>query len=183
MRGHTAACGKDTLGSGHTCEVLGAGLDTYHNHLVSVFVPLLCVVRVEDNLSAGSTRAGGKALGDNLGFLQRLFVKDRVEQFVQLLRFAAHDSGLLIDNALAHQVHGNLHHSGTCTLTVTRLQEPEFALLDGELHILHIFVVVFQFLLDGIQFVVEFGHSLFHTRILACTLFLTDTLQFSPTVG
>ena len=120
--------------------------------------------------------AGGKALGDNPGFLQRLFVRDRVEQFVQFLRFAAHYSGLLIDNALAHQVHGNFYHSGTSTLTVTRLQEPEFTLLNGELHILHIFVVVFEFLLDSIQFLEQSRHCLFHTRIFACTLFFADTL-------
>ena len=50
----------------------------------------------------------------------------------------------------------------------------------GELHILHVAVVVFQLLLDGVQLVVQLRHSLFHRRILACTLFLADTLERCP---
>ena len=183
VAGHTAACGKDTLGCRHTCEVFRAGLDTNHDDFVSVLVPLLCVVSVEDNLSARSARRSRQTLGDDFRFLQRILVEDRVEQLVQFLRFAAHDSLFLADDAFAYEVHSNLHHGSTGTLAVTGLEEPEFAFLYGELHILHVAVVVLELLLDGVEFGIKSWHSLFHRRILAGALFLADTLKCCPTAA
>ena len=85
-----------------------------------------------------------------------------MQQLVELLRLAAHDGGLLVDHTLVEQVDSDLHHSGTCTLTVTCLEEPELALLNGELHILHIVIVVLQLVLDTIQLGIDLRHSLLH---------------------
>ena len=85
-----------------------------------------------------------------------------MQQLVELLRLATHDGGLLIDHTLVEQVDSDLHHGSTCTLTVTCLEEPELALLNGELHILHIVIVVLQFVLDTIQLIVDLRHSLLH---------------------
>ena len=99
------------------------------------------------------------------------------------MRFAAKNSFFLGNNAFANKVHSDLHHSCSGTFTVTGLQEPEFAFLYGELHVLHIAVVVLKLLLNTVEFFIQFWHSLFHRRILACTLSLADTLQFSPTTA
>ena len=105
-----------------------------------------------------------------------------MEQLVQLLGLAALYGGLLINQTLVHQVHGNLNHSGTCALTVTCLEEPELTLLNGELHILHIVVVLLKFVLQSIQLLVDGGHSLFHRRILGLALLLGYACQGSPTL-
>ena len=146
-------------------------------------MPFLCIVRVEDNLSARSARRSGQTLGDDFRFLERVLVEDRVEQLVQFLRLAAHDSLFLADDAFAYEVHSNLHHGRTGTLAVTGLEEPEFAFLYGELHILHVAVVVLELLLDGVEFGIKSWHSLFHRRILAGALFLADTLKCCPTAA
>ena len=85
-----------------------------------------------------------------------------MEQLVELLGLATQDGGLLVDQTLVHQVHGDLNHSGTCALTVTCLEEPELALLNGELHILHIVIVVLKLCLKSIELLVDSGHCLFH---------------------
>ena len=150
---------------------------------MTVLVPLLSVICVENNLTAGSTRRCRQTLGNNFGFLQRILVKYRVQQLVQLLRLATQDSLFLTNHTFANKIHCDLHHGSTGTFAVTGLQEPELALLYGELHILHVAVVILQFLLNSVQFCVELRHSLFHRRILACTLLLAYTLQLSPTAA
>ncbi len=159
---HTAAGGEDTLCTGHAGEVLGAGLDADHDDLVAVGAPLLSILGMEHNLTAGSTRAGGQTLGDDLGLAQSFLVEYGVQQLVELLGLAAQQGGLLVDEALAHQVHGNLNHGRTGALAVTCLQEPQLALLNGELHVLHVAVVLLQLVLKGVQLLVELGHGLLH---------------------
>ena len=104
-----------------------------------------------------------------------------MQQFVQLVRFDTGQSGLFVDHAFVQQVDSDLDHGSTCTLTVTCLQEPEFTLLYGELHILHIFIVIFQFCLQFIQLLVDFRHSLFHRGIFGYTFLFRDACTVSPT--
>ena len=103
-----------------------------------------------------------------------------MKQFVQFVGLATCDGGLFVYQALLHHFHGDAHHSCTGTLTVTRLEEPEFAFLYGKFHVLHVVVVVFQLRLQFVQLLVDFGHGFFHGRIFAGTLFLADALQLSP---
>ena len=180
VRGHTTASGENTLGSSHTGEVFGRSLDTYEHHFVAFLFPSLCVVGMEHDLSAAGTRRSGQTLSDDLSLREGHLVEYRVEELVELLGFAAHDGGLLVDHAFVEQVDGDFHHSGAGALAVTCLEEPQFALLHGELHILHIMVVVLQFVLDAVELGIDFGHSLFHGRILGHTLLLGDAGTFCP---
>ena len=129
---------------------------------MAVGMPLLGIVGVEHNLSTGGTGAGGQTLGNDLGLSEGLLVEDGVQQLVELLGLAAHDGGLLINLTLVEQVDGNLHHSGTRALSVTGLQEPQLALLNGELHVLHVVIMVLQVLLNLVQLSINLGHSLLH---------------------
>ena len=52
--------------------------------------------------------------------------------------------------------------------------------MHGELHVLHVVVVVLQLVLDAVEFLVDFGHGLFHGRILCSTLFLADAGTLGP---
>ena len=129
---------------------------------MAILVPFLGIVGVEHNLSAGSTWRCRQTLSDDLCVQQGLLVEYRVEQLVELLRLATHDGGLLVDESLVEQVDGNLHHGRTRTLTVTSLEEPELAFLNGELHVLHVVIVVLQLLLDAVQLSIDLRHGLFH---------------------
>ena len=57
-----------------------------------------------------------------------------------------------------------------------------FVQMYGELHILHVLVVLLQLVLNVVQFSIESWHSLFHRRILGSTLFLRDACTLSPTL-
>ena len=180
VAGHTAASGEDTFCGSHAGEVFGRSLDTYEYHLMAIGAPLCSVFGKEDNLTAGSTRAGGKTAREFLSLCKGFFIEHGVQEFVELGGLAAVDSRLFVDHALTEQVHGNLHHGCAGALTVTRLQEPEFAFLNGELHVLHVVVVVFEFGLDSVELLVDFGHSLFHRGELCFALFFRNALQFCP---
>ncbi|EJX00964.1 hypothetical protein EVA_10925 [gut metagenome] len=180
MRSHTATSSQDTFGYRHTGQVFRRSFDTYHHHLLAVGSPLGSVFSEEYNLTGSSTRRSGQTTSQYLGSLLGSLVEYRVEQFVQLVRFATFQSCLFVDHAFTQQVHGNLYHRCTGTLTVTSLQEPQFAFLYSEFHILHVAVVVFQFFLQSVQFLVDFRHSFFHRRILGYAFFFRDTGTFSP---
>ena len=162
VAGHTAANGQDTLGDLHADDVLGAGLETDQDDLLPGIVLdlLLGVLSREDDAAAGRSRRSGQALTNCLGSLQGSGIELRVQQGVELLGLNAQDSGLFIDNALVHQVAGDLQSSLGGTFAVTGLQHEELAILDGELHVLHIFVVVLEAGCDLNELIVDLGHLL-----------------------
>ena len=52
--------------------------------------------------------------------------------------------------------------------------------MNGKFEVLHIFEVVFEFLLSFDKCFCTFGHGLFERRIFGCTFFFRYTLQCSP---
>ena len=102
---------------------------------------------MEHDLSTSCTWRSWESLGDNLRLGEGELVEHWVQEFIELLRFTTKDSSFLIYHALMEQVHGNLDHSCTRTLTVTSLEKPKLALLHGELHVLHVVIVMFQLIL------------------------------------
>ena len=147
---------------------------------MAIGVPFFCIIGMEHYLSASSSWRSRQTLCDYLGFLQSFLVEYRMKEFVQFLRLASEDGSLLINHAFVEQVHGNLDHSSTCALAVTCLQEPQLSFLYGEFHVLHIVIVLLQLVLECIQFLVEFGHSLFHGGIFGDALFLGDACTLCP---
>ena len=182
MWSHTTTSCQDTFSYSHTCQVFWRSFDTYHDHLLAVSSPFSSIVSEEYDLTSSSTRRSRQTASQNLSVLQSSLIEYRVEEFVQLVRFATLQSSLFVDHALTQQVHSDLNHRWTCTLTVTSLQEPQFTFLYSKFHILHILVVVFQLSLESIKFCVDFWHSFFHRRILSNAFFFRDTSAFSPTL-
>ncbi|EJX10029.1 hypothetical protein EVA_01863 [gut metagenome] len=180
MRSHTATSRQDTFSFSHTSEVFRRSFDTYHYNLVTVSMPLHRIFSEEYDLTASRTRASRQTTSQFLSLSQSLLVEDRVEEFVELVRFATQDRSLFVDHALAYEIHSDLHHGSTGTLTVTSLEEPEFTFLYGKFHILHIAVVLFELCLECIELSVDLRHRLFHRRIFALTFFFRDTLERSP---
>ena len=81
-----------------------------------------------------------------------------MQQFVELLRVETEDGFLLRQDALVVHVDGDLHHRLTRALAAARLQDPELALLDGELDVLHVPEVHLQ----GVAGLGELGVRLRH---------------------
>ena len=119
----------------------------YGDYLVAILVPFLCIVGMEYNLTACGTWACGKSLCDDFRLLELVLVENGVEEFIEFLRLAAKDGCFLVNETFLEEIHCNLHHCSTGTLTVTCLEEPKFTFLYGEFHILHIVVVLFQLVL------------------------------------
>ena len=145
-------------------------------------MPFFGIVGVEDNLTAGGTGRGGQTARDLVSTGQSALVEDGVQEFVELVGLAALDGGFLVDEAFVKEVHGDLHHCGTRALTVTRLEEPEFAFLYRELHVLHVAIVLLELVLQGVEFLVDFGHGFFHGGELGSAFFFADTGTFCPTL-
>ena len=162
VAGHAAADGQDALRNLHADDILGAGLKTNQDDFLPLGVLdlLLSILSAEDNTAAGRSRRSSQALADSLGSLQGSGVKLGMQQGIELLGLNAQDSLTLGDDALVDQVAGDLQSSLGGTLAVTGLQHEELAILDGELHILHVAVVSFEAAGDLDELVVDLGHFL-----------------------
>ncbi len=159
--GHAAANGQDALRDRHTLDILGGGFTANQDDLLALLGPLFGILSGEDDLAAGSARGSGEALADDLGGLHLGGVKLGMQQGVELLGLDAQNGGLLVDHALIHQVDRDFQRGGRGALTISGLQHEQLAVLDGELHILHILVVFLQTVGDRRELVVHLGHILF----------------------
>ena len=162
VRGHAAADGQDALRGLHAGDVLGRGLQTDENDLLAAILPLDRVVGVEDDLAAGSARAGAEALADRVRLGERFGVELRVEQGVKVARVDHQNGLLLVDHAFIDEVARDLERSLRGALAVAGLEHEELAVLDGELHVLHVVIVVLQRGADLHELVERFGELLLH---------------------
>ncbi len=149
--GHAAADGEDALRGLHAGDVLGRGLQTDQDHLLAPGLPFLGVGSGEDHLAAGSAGRSAQALAQGRCGLQGLGVKLGMQQGVQIAGIDHHDGLLLVDHALVHQIAGDLQRGGRGALAVAGLQHEELAVLHGELHVLHIPVMLLQRLADLLE--------------------------------
>ena len=85
-----------------------------------------------------------------------------MQKHIQSLCVDLEQSFLLGDHALVDEVASDTDSSGSGTLTVSGLEHIEFALFDGELHILHISVMVFESFANFEELVVNFGQYFCH---------------------
>ncbi len=160
VRGHTAANGEDTLGYVHTLDIFRRSFETNKNDL-PVFLGgvLNSLIGRENYTAAGSTRRSGKSRAGDNGVLESGGVELRMEQGIKLLR-VDHKYGLfLVDHTLVNEVAGDLESGGSGTLAVTGLEHIELTAFDGELHILHIFIVIFKLGGDVNELLINLGHS------------------------
>ena len=144
MRGHASADSQDALGSLHAFDVLGRGLETDQNDLFLSGSPLFGVFGSEDYLSAGCSRRSSEASADWSCRLEGLLVKLRVEERVEVSRIYHQDCLLRSDHAFVNEIAGNLQSCLGSALAVAALEHIELAVFDGELHVLHVMVMVFK---------------------------------------
>ena len=145
MGSHAAANGQDAFCCMHAFNVLRRGFQTHQNNLFPLLLMgILRVICGKVNLTSRSTRRCGQCFTDNLAALQCLCIKGRMQQLIQALCLNAQNCFFRCNSAFIHQITGNLHSCRCGTLAVSCLQEEQIAFLDGEFHILHVAVMVFQ---------------------------------------
>ena len=181
VAGHTAAGSEDTLSHIHTLEVFGRGFDAHQHNFLTLCRPSFGFVSMEHDLSRGCSGRCGQAFGQHLGLSQSCFVEYGVKQLVETIGFNAQQGFVFADHALLKHFHGNANHRGTCALTVAGLQNPKLTFLNGKLKVLHIAVMVLQFLLKVVEFFVNFRKHFLERGIFGFAFFFADVLQSSPT--
>ena len=164
MRGHTAADSQDTLSRLHAGDVLGRGLKTNENDLLALFVPCLSVLSGEHDLAAGSAGRCAQTLADRSGSLESGGIELGMEQGVEVSGVDHRNSLFLGSHALVNEVTSNLEGSLSGSLAVSGLQHVELAVLNGELHVLHISVVVFEGRANLLELLERLGEFLCHLR-------------------
>ena len=87
-----------------------------------------------------------------------------MQQLVERPGFDPADRLLPVDHPLLDQRDRNLQRGLRGALAGARLQHPQFAALNGELDVLHVAVVVFEFPAHLVEFAQDLGHDLFHRR-------------------
>ena len=162
VAGHTAAHGQDALCNHHALDVLGGGLQTNEDDLLhgAAFHGVLGVLGGEYHLAAGSAGGGSQTLADHFGLLHGVSVELGMQQAVQLLRLYTQYRFLLGDHALVHEVNGDLQGGGSGALAVTGLQHIQLTVLNGELHILHVTVMLLQAGGNVHKLLIDLGHLL-----------------------
>src|SRR5258706_1601396 len=73
-----------------------------------------------------------------------LWIEDRTEQLIELIGLDAKQGLALADHLFAHHVHSDVHRGEAGPLTGSRLQQPKFAIFNGEFDILHFTIMFLQ---------------------------------------
>ena len=162
MAGLTTANGEDTLAVLHAFDIFGAGLETYQNDLFALLAMFHSIFSSEDDMASGGAGAGSDTLTDGLGSLQGLGVKGGMQQHIQTLGVNLHQRFFFADHAFVDQVTGNLDGGLRSALAAAALQHEELAVFDGELHVLHVAVMVLQNAADFYELLISIGEQLFH---------------------
>eukprot|EP00438_Fugacium_kawagutii_P035590 Skav224930 [mRNA] locus=scaffold2105:68550:69980:- [translate_table: standard] len=162
MTGHTTSGGQNSLCSMQTMDVIRAGLNANQDDLLTIFASSYSFISRKDDLATSCTRRGGETLGNDL--LLGLGIESRMQELIDQVWFQTQKGLRLGDQAFVGHINRNLQSSRSCSLSVAGLQHVEFALLDGKLNILHVFVVSLELLSHGEQLLEDVWHNLFQGR-------------------
>ena len=158
VAGHAAARRQNALRHFHAVDVVRHGFGAHQDHRRGFRRDHRLVGR-EHHLSHRGAGRCRQTLGDQSQRLLRLRIEHRVQKLIELLRIHAQHRFLLVDQAFLHHVDGDLDRRRTGALAVAGLQHEELAVLHGELEILHVAIVLFQFARDLAELVVHGGHD------------------------
>eukprot|EP00760_Papus_ankaliazontas_P016831 PhM_4_TR16884/c0_g1_i1/m.66076 len=179
-----AARRQDADGGRHAGKVLGGGLLANENDLLALAVLLDGTDGIEHDLTDGGSGGGGETLRELGGQVSNDGrVKHGVQQLVDRGGVNAHDGLLLADESLVHHLHGNLRGGEHRALAVAGLEKPKLAVLDRELHILHVAEVALELVADFDEQLVVLGHGLLHGGEILAAALLGNAVLLGPTAG
>ena len=134
--------GQDALGGDHALQVVGVGLPTNQNDLVTLVGARDGIVAREHDLAHSGTRAGVQTAGQSLVHLGG--VELRVQELVELRGIDAAHGLFAGDQVFLDHFDSDAQGGGGGALAHAGLEHPELALLDGELDIAHIAVMILE---------------------------------------
>ena len=134
--------GQDALGGDHALQVVGVGLPTDQDNLMTLVCARDGVIAREHDLAHGGAGAGVQTAGQRLVPLGS--VKLRVQELVELRGIDTAHGLFAGDQAFLDHFDGDAQGGGGSAFTHACLEHPELALLDGELDIAHIAVMVLE---------------------------------------
>ena len=158
--GHTASYGQDTLCRMHSLDILRGSLQTNQDHSLSLFMRFLCLLRGKVHLACRCSRRCGKCLSDHLAVLKRLRIKGGMQKLIQRFSFNTCHCLFRCNLSFIYQITGYLECCLGCTLSVSGLQEEQLSVFNGKLHILHIAVMIFQFICNLNKLCIALGQIL-----------------------
>ena len=160
MAGATAARGEDAGGGEHAVHVVGLGLVADEDDVAPLPSPPLGEVGVEGHDADRSAGRHVEALGDRRPVGEGLGGELGVEEEVDLVGRDPSDGLGARDQLLAGHLDGDPDRGLGGALAGARLQHPERAVLDGELHVLHVAVVALEAPGDGLELLGRRGEVL-----------------------
>ena len=153
VRGLAAAAGQDAFGGDHAVEVVGVGLASDQDDLLTRVRPLHGGVGVEDDLADGRTGRGVHALGQELA--GGVVLEGGEHQLCQLGAGDALQGLGLVDQALVDELGRDPEGRPRGPLADPGLQHPQLAALDRELDVAQVAVVLLELAHDRHQLVVR----------------------------
>ena len=146
--GHTTAHCQNAFCSVHAFDILRGCLLANKDNSAACSVCSNSIVCVEIDTACSSTGRSGKRLTDLVAVLESVRVKCGVQQLIKALCLDTKNCFLRSDHAFVYQIACNLDSSLSGSLAVSGLQEVKLAFLDGELHILHVAIVLLKSVSD-----------------------------------
>ena len=146
----------------HALDVLRRGLQTDQNDLFAALAPhSVASSAVKYNFAAGSARRSGQARARSaFAAFSASASNCGCSRASSCLGSTLQNSLFFGDHAFVHQINGDFQSGGSGALAVSGLEHVELAVLNGEFHILHVAVVVFERLRDVHKLLVHLGHDL-----------------------
>ena len=88
-------------------------------------------------------------------------IKHWRKNLIKLIRRNSLDGSFPINETLLHHLNRNTHRSKSGAFSITGLKHIQFFILDGKLKVLHVLEMLFQFLLNRVQFLERLGQNFF----------------------
>ena len=161
----SASDGQNTLRVLHAFDVFGRSFESYENNFLAGFAFFGSLFGGEHYRTCGSARRSGDTLTYHVvlvGVFKVFNVESRVKEHVERLGVDLHKCFLFGDHAFVDKVAGDLDSRRRGTLTVTGLKHVKFFVFNGEFHILHVAIVVFENLADVLELFINFGEYFRH---------------------
>ena len=138
---------RTPTGSEHSAEIVRVGLFANEDDFLAALRHLDSGRGIKRHMSGSAAGTCVQALGDRLRYLFGA-LDPGVQKLFQSLRSDAHQRFFLGDRAFAHHIDRDLDSGNAGSLAGAALQDEESALFDGELDVLHVAIMLFEFVRD-----------------------------------
>ena len=144
----------------HAVDVFGTGLDPHQNDLAAIGLQLRGLVGGEHDFAGSGARRGRQAGGDDVALGGG--IDGRMQQLIERRRIDPRHRVLFGDQAFIGEFDRDAQRRLRGALAAAGLQHPQLALLDRELHVLHVAVMLFEQRVDPRQLLERLRHRGFH---------------------